>query len=261
MGTFSERLDSLRQKGERKQDFADRIGVHPAVFSRYSKGIIPRSDTVKRICQATGVSPRWLLTGEGPREGPADLVNPVDMATAKIQAEGNPLIPARNTILEPFKDRVASNTPARVREEHGIENLDILDMSQLRQIPVVGISHAGKFIEANDAMFPAGTADEYMLTLDQGERSFGVKVEGDSMEPLFMDGDYLVVNPDLAAQSGDYVIAKNDQGESIIRKLTLTDKYMALKPLNPAYEPIFVTSDSPEQYIIIGKIVARTTVF
>jgi len=57
-------------KGEKKYEFASRIGANPVQLSRYLNGMIPKHGTIIKISLATGASSLWFLTGRGPREGP-----------------------------------------------------------------------------------------------------------------------------------------------------------------------------------------------
>lgn len=73
----------------------------------------------------------------------------------------------------------------------------------------------------------AGTAREF---LDLGEdvpriktacrdgNAYALKVEGDSMEPIFKEGDVLVVSPQLQATAGDLVVVKNTEDEAFFKK-------------------------------------------
>ena len=82
MGEFSNRLKMLIKPGERRYQFAKRLDVSPTQISRYlKKGILPKQGTVLNICLKTGASPRWLLTGQGPKFGPP-LLDPTDYQAA-----------------------------------------------------------------------------------------------------------------------------------------------------------------------------------
>lgn len=72
-----------------------------------------------------------------------------------------------------------------------------------------------------------------MMTDSQiGEGSFAVEIEGDSMAPLFKHGDRVVVDPTLAAEPGDFVVAEIG-GAVTFRKFRQRDaKHFELVPLN-----------------------------
>jgi phage repressor protein C with HTH and peptisase S24 domain len=72
---------------------------------------------------------------------------------------------------------------------------------------------AGKWQEVCDNFQP-GDAEEWTESDVRGKNVFALRIKGDSMEPEFVTGDIIIVNPHIEAKPGDYVIVKNeDNGE------------------------------------------------
>lgn len=122
------------------------------------------------------------------------------------------------------------------------------------KIPVLGEVVAGVPIEAIEDILDYEEISEDMAS--KGEY-FGLKVKGDSMEPVFFAGDIVIVRQQPTADSGDIVIALVNGNESTIKKFKLLDDGLMLIPANPAYEPMYYTRkqviELPVQ--IIGKVV------
>ena len=122
------------------------------------------------------------------------------------------------------------------------------------KIPVLGEVVAGLPIEAIEDILDYEEISEDMAS--KGEY-FGLKVKGDSMEPMFFAGDIVIVRQQPTADSGDIVIALVNGDESTIKKFKLLDDGLMLIPANPAYEPMYYTRkqvvELPVQ--IIGKVV------
>lgn len=122
------------------------------------------------------------------------------------------------------------------------------------KIPVLGEVIAGVPIEAIEDILDYEEISEDMAS--KGEY-FGLKVKGDSMEPMFFAGDIVIVRQQPTADSGDIVIALVNGNESTIKKFKLLDDGLMLIPANPAYEPMYYTRkqvvELPVQ--IIGKVV------
>ena len=122
------------------------------------------------------------------------------------------------------------------------------------KIPVLGEVIAGLPIEAIEDILDYEEISEDMAS--KGEY-FGLKVKGDSMEPMFFAGDIVIVRQQPTADSGDIVIALVNGDESTIKKFKLLDDGLMLIPANPAYEPMYYTRkqviELPVQ--IIGKVV------
>ncbi len=55
------------------------------------------------------------------------------------------------------------------------------------------------------------------------------------MEPIFPAGAIIVVEPDLEAIPGNYVIVRNGGGEATFKQLVKDGEDWYLKPVNPRY--------------------------
>jgi phage repressor protein C with HTH and peptisase S24 domain len=65
-----------------------------------------------------------------------------------------------------------------------------------------------------------------------------VKVEGDSMWPAIIAGDYIAVKKAQTAQPGDIVVVKIDDSTYVKRLQKLQRGKMILASINPIYPPI-----------------------
>jgi phage repressor protein C with HTH and peptisase S24 domain len=106
-------------------------------------------------------------------------------------------------------------------------------------IPVIGLGQAG--IEGFwnlDSGYPAGQGwDEFSLQeLLKNNRLYAVEVSGDSMAPLYRDGDIVVVDPDQKVRRNDRVVVKLKAGDVLIKILvSQSAKQVTLRSLNPNY--------------------------
>ncbi len=87
--------------------------------------------------------------------------------------------------------------------------------------------------------------------------SFALMVLGDSMEPEFIQGDIIVIEPEGLAVDGSYVMAWLD-GEWIFRQLRHaegndTGGGWKLVPLNPSYPSASISDLSVIKGVIIQK--------
>lgn len=148
----------------------------------------------------------------------------------------------------------------RMAAVFGVSKADLVEEKNIKprkkgvKIPVLGEVIAGVPIEAIEDILDYEEISEDMAS--KGEY-FGLKVKGDSMEPMFFAGDIVIVRQQPTADSGDIVIALVNGNESTIKKFKLLDDGLMLIPANPAYEPMYYTRkqviELPVQ--IIGKVV------
>lgn len=75
---------------------------------------------------------------------------------------------------------------------------------KIRQVPVLNITQAGSWRK----YFDEAIADNFEpLVGEYGDFVYGVLLNGDSMLPDFHSGDVVFVDPDIAPNPGDFVIA------------------------------------------------------
>jgi DNA polymerase V len=67
-----------------------------------------------------------------------------------------------------------------------------------------------------------------------------LQVLGDSMEPEFMNGHIIIIEPDGVVENGSYVFAVHEE-EYIFRQLIIEDEKYYLKPLNNKYPTLNIS--------------------
>jgi phage repressor protein C with HTH and peptisase S24 domain len=104
-------------------------------------------------------------------------------------------------------------------------------------VPLVGFAQAGAGGFFDDAGFPVGHGHDLIeLPAPTSETSYALKVQGDSMLPLYRDGDVLIVEPGATVRKGDRVVVKTASGEVMAKVLERqTAKTITLLSLNPAH--------------------------
>lgn len=116
------------------------------------------------------------------------------------------------------------------------------------RIPLVGAIAAGTPILAQENI------EKYVRVkrdhLRGAQKAFLLRVEGDSMiDAGIDDGDLALMSETNTAQSGDVVAALLNDGVTL-KTFHQVDKYIALLPANPKYEPII-----GKEFSIQGKMV------
>lgn len=123
------------------------------------------------------------------------------------------------------------------------------------RIPVLGRVQAGIPIDAQEEI-----VDWEEITPDMAITGefFGLRINGDSMQPRMVEGDVVLVRQQSDAESGDVVIALVNGNEATIKKLIkYEDGGIALVAFNPLYQPMrFSEREIVEKPVaIIGKVV------
>ena len=123
-----------------------------------------------------------------------------------------------------------------------------------RRIPVLGRVAAGRPIIAEEELIGYEEIPESMAR--SGEY-FGLRIQGDSMQPKLSEGDVVIVREQSDADSGDVVIVLVNGEEATCKRLQKYDNGIALISFNPAYQPKHFTNEEVESLPvrIIGKVV------
>ncbi len=104
-------------------------------------------------------------------------------------------------------------------------------------IPLLGFAQAGAGGFFDDAGFPVGQGWEIVeFPTASSEGSYALKVQGDSMLPLYRDGDVLIVQPGATVRRGDRVVVKTTDGEVMAKILVRQNaRGIELLSLNPEH--------------------------
>jgi len=104
-------------------------------------------------------------------------------------------------------------------------------------IPLIGFARAGLGGFFDDSGHPAGAGwDEVELPAMDRDGLYALEVTGDSMMPLYRDGDVVIVAPDEPVRRGDRVVIKTADGEVMAKVLKReTAKTIEVQSLNPEH--------------------------
>ena len=121
-------------------------------------------------------------------------------------------------------------------------------------IPVLGEVPCGVPIEAIEYIIDYEEISEEMA---KKGKYFGLKAKGDSMSPMILEGDTLIVRQQESAESGDIAILKVNGDEATCKKIIYSDYGLSLIPLNSSYSPSIYTSDQIIEVplTIVGRVV------
>ncbi|MBL8838677.1 MAG: helix-turn-helix transcriptional regulator [Alphaproteobacteria bacterium] len=92
--------------------------------------------------------------------------------------------------------------------------------SNVRRIPVIGYAQAGAQGYFDDAGYPTGTGWDELLFPDISDpNAYALQITGDSMAPVYRDGDTVIVSPATNIRRGDRVVLKTTNGEVMAKQL------------------------------------------
>ena len=112
------------------------------------------------------------------------------------------------------------------------------ERARKQAVPLLGFAQAGSDGFFDDAGFPVGEGWEEVAFPGMAEPGcYALEISGDSMAPVYRDGDRIVVVPVTEPRRGDRVVVKTAEGEVLAKEVArLTARTIELASLNPAYD-------------------------
>lgn len=148
-----------------------------------------------------------------------------------------------------------------IKKSDLVENKEKNDKlgNPVTSIPILGVVKAGYDYLAQENWI--GTIDVETSLVGNGDGFFALKIHGDSMSPVLIEDDIVVIEKQNDFENGDIVVAIINGDEATIKKGKKSDSSILLQPLNSAYEPLIFTYDEmktiPVEIIGIVKQLKR----
>lgn len=169
-------------------------------------------------------------------------------------------------------------TPALLRNLAQLYNVDYLDLYEkagyidliedekkdriktdvlgnpIVSLPLIGAVKAGYNYLAQENWI--GTVDVEKSLVGDGKDYFALKVKGDSMAPVFIEDDIVIIKKQNDCENNEFAVVIINGDEGTLKKIKKTDNGIILQPLNPAYGPVMYTKEEMETIpiIIVGIV-------
>jgi phage repressor protein C with HTH and peptisase S24 domain len=99
-------------------------------------------------------------------------------------------------------------------------------LTTFQNIPVIGFAQAGTQGYFDDSGYPSGGSWDEIPFLNVGDaHAYALEISGDSMEPVYRDGDVIIVSPSADVRRGDRVVLKTREGEVMAKVLRRRTAY------------------------------------
>jgi phage repressor protein C with HTH and peptisase S24 domain len=106
-------------------------------------------------------------------------------------------------------------------------------------IPMLGFAKAGKGGYFDDSGFPAGSSwEEIDVPGVTDTQAYALEITGNSMEPVYREGDTIIVSPAATIRKGDRVVVRTADGQVMAKIMQRqTAKTVELASFNAEHEP------------------------
>ena len=177
-----------------------------------------------RLAQAHGLSASGLARKAG--------LDPTTFNPSKrVTPQGKPRWPSTESVA-----KVLAATGSEIGGFVGLLNDAPVPLSRQR-VPIIGYAQAGVEGFFDDAGYPVGNGWDEVEFPDVGDpNAYALEIAGDSMEPVYRDGDRIIVSPEASIRRGDRVVVRTVSGEVMAKELLRQSaSRVELKSLNTAH--------------------------
>lgn len=144
--------------------------------------------------------------------------------------------------------------PTTNQTEKNIKGLNNTVPVSARMAPVLSWVQAGVF--TNVQAVDLTQVEEWLPLPDECSNCFYLKVQGISNQPDFLEGDYILVDPDVYysdMQSGDMIVVRRFEDATFKKLVIETDGSRYMQALNPNFQPNIIPLD--EHCHFVGQVV------
>jgi phage repressor protein C with HTH and peptisase S24 domain len=175
---------------------------------------------IDRLAERSGMTASGLAKKAG--------LDPTTFNKSKrITPEGRPRWPSTESVA---KALTASNT----KVDTFVKLITDSGKVAISNVPLIGFAEAGAGGYFDDGGFPVGKGwEDIAFPSVTDEHAYALEISGDSMKPVYRDGDIIVVSPAAPVRKGDRVVVKTKGGEVMVKELKRkATKSVELKSLN-----------------------------
>jgi phage repressor protein C with HTH and peptisase S24 domain len=227
-------IDLCNQKGWSLSEFARKLDLPKSSISRYfNKSRQLPINKINLFSDVLGVSSEYLL-------GIQTIASDRNKTQNKLLTVYNKLETNRQTKVYDFATE-------QLNEQNKVVNINdyIEEESEWYEVKFYGSVSAGTGLYLDDEQVETISFGADMIPTGT---DFCLKVNGDSMEPTFNNGDYVFIKRETDFRNGT-IGAVIVNGEAYLKKIYITEDSIKLVSLNKKYQDITVTDTDNFKYV------------
>ena len=197
-------------------------------------------ENLKKFRKAKKLTQKDLAQKSGVKQS---VISDLETGNAKSTGSILELANALGITAEDFKKGVFGE----------IEKANVIPVSP-RMAPVLSWVQAGTM--TNVQSIDMSQVEEWLPLPDECTNCFYLKVQGVSNSPDFIEGDYILIDPDVYYSdvlSGDMIVVRKFEDATFKKLVIETDGSKYLQALNPEFKPNIIPLD--EDCHFVGQVV------
>lgn len=226
-------IDLCNQKGWSLSEFARKLDLPKSSISRYfNKSRQLPINKINLFSDVLGVSSEYLLG--------------IQTTASDRNKTQNELLNVYNKLETKRQTKVYDFATKQLNEQKIVNMKDYIEEeTNWYEVKFYGSISAGTGLYLDDEQVETINFSSNMVP---NGTDFCLKVNGDSMESMFHDGDYVFIKRETDFRNGT-IGAVIVNGEAYLKKIYITDNAIRLVSLNKKYEDIIVSEDDTLKYV------------
>lgn len=221
-----------KEYGYTQKELGEKIGVSNSAIANYEKGFrAPLQDTLFKLAEIFNVSVNYFFPYES--NAKRQLIDKITETSSKL--------------TEPRQSKVYNFAEKQLEEQN---RSNVVDMNDYIEEKMSGYLSAGtgEYLSENvdeEVRIPKSIVPDASYDLI-------LQVNGDSMEPMFEDHEYIFVKKTTDIRSGQIGVFIIDN-ESYLKKAYIEDNHLRLVSLNTKYVDLIF--DDVNEITVVGTVV------
>jgi SOS-response transcriptional repressor LexA len=176
-----------------------------------------------------------------------------------LRREVNPQSGNLERIAKAFRMSLAELAEMGQDRERVTDPTDALKwIERPTRVALISWAQVGSFADATNDPQPSDGEEWMPRPKHSGDRTFALRVRGESMEPGYQHGDIIFVDPEVAPKHGRDVVARlADSSDVVFKRLVVEGQFQYLKPANPNWPDKIIEISACPGARIIGVVVGK----
>lgn len=223
-------LLNIPEKGKNRQKlFGEKFGVSQEAARKWLSGeAIPTDERCILISKEAGVSYEWLKTGRG-------NIKDVDLSKSSSKVSEN---------LSSYN---ADNANEQILFSRATEG------KNQNECPVISWVQAGGMCSPDYGLSFNDAEEWRYCPVKHSDKTFVLTIAGTSMQPEYMEGSEIFVDPTIEPLHNDDVVVCDEEGRATFKRLKISPEGKYLEALNPDFPQRIIAV--PKGTIICGVVI------
>lgn len=241
LASFAERLTFLREERQLTQaQLAAKSGLSQATIGNLETGRNKGTKKILELANALQITPEWLIHGGN-----------LAQAKGAFFRKDMGVLPAEESGPQHLKRLISGAKMAPVVEDEPEPQSGIPLPQQPRELPIISWENEALSTPL-EAHLKHQAKDWFLSPFEHSPHAFWMRVWFDQMEPHYLEGDLILVDPTITPNNNDDVVVQNAKDITNLGRLCKTPSAKYLEIFNPKYPEKMLRLD--ENTVTVGTV-------